>query len=182
MTVTASRTARLLNLSATAWKQSEVNKSHARLNEWATAYAASKVVGKYNGGTAAISAQIGTSDDTVERLAAAWVIFDILRHTDAQRARKNRRVHSYGRFLSLGVLWKRYEFDALSAFDYLESGLKIAAMEMQIEDEHNPLPEWHRRGINIYGLLQKLVTDVDLPADILETAEELKRKLARLTL
>lgn len=172
----------VLELAARAWKQSEVNKQHARLNEWATAFAASKVVGKYNGGTADISERLGISPDTVEHLAASWVIFDILRHADAQRARKNRKVYSYGRFLSLGVLWKRYEFDVLTAFDYLESGGKIAAMEQQIENEFNPLPEWHRRGISIYGLLQKFVTDLDLPADILETAEILRQKLARLTL
>lgn len=173
----------VFDLAARAWKQTETNYQHARLNEWVTAYAASKVVGTYTNGTKQLSARCGTSEDTIERLAAAWVIFARLRHTDALRARKNRQTHGYMRFLTLGALWRRYEnFDDQQAFEYLESGLSNAAMEAQIIDMHDPLPEWHRKGVALYGTLTKWITDASLPDDIREDAEKLARKLVRLTI
>jgi len=174
--------ARFLDLGSRAWKQSEVNKKHSRLNEWATAFAASKIVGRYDGGTAKFSASCGISDDTTERLAAAWIIYTRLAHTDALRARKNRKSHGYMRFLTLGSLWRRYEnFDDQQAFEYLESGLSNAAMEQQIIDIHDPLPEWHRKGISLYAQLEKWTTDESLPLDIKQAAKNLQTRLVRLT-
>jgi len=169
---------RLLLIAQSAWRMSAKNKADARLNEWATAFIASQIVGKYKSDTRQLSESLGTSVDTIEHLAAAWIIFDVLRKADAGRARKNRRTFSYGRFLSLGALWTRYEFETADAFEYLENGGHIAAMKQLIEDIHNPLPEWHRRIIGLYNPIEKLITD-DAPEDVKEWAKKNKLFIGR---
>lgn len=173
---------RWLSSASAAQTAADTRQADHRRAEWVVCAIAATVVGKYGRGlTRRIAENIGRSPDTVEHMAAAYAIYASLRARDARRAREARRKYGYLRFFELGVKWTRYEFDTADAFEYLESGLSTAAMGAQIEDVHNPVPEWRRRFFGTSRAVLKLVDD-DAPEEVRGWARlgaELFRKFAK---
>ena len=140
------------------WTQATMNEQTAMRQRWLVALIVSK--------KADTCRLLNISQDTKDQLRAAWAIYATIRAQDARRARELRIRHSYRRFVELGRLWLKYEFGVDDMAAYLDSEMSIAATVMQIEDIHNPLPEWQRKAINVCRWAQVIATSYDAPDDV----------------
>lgn len=96
------------------------------------------------------------SDDTMTQLRGAWYMYRFIRHYYPQKVRELRKRYGYSRFYDLYKEWQRFELAPDICIEHLESDLSNAAMVMQVQDAHDPLPEWQRKAGGWYKSFDKL--------------------------
>jgi hypothetical protein len=121
---------------------------------------------------------LGIAQDTKDNLVAGWAIFEALRHYDARKARELRNSYSYTRFMNMGALWVRYEFEPSQAIDHLTSNLSTRAMVQQIQDVHSPYPEWQRKAFAMSKGWDVIATS-DAPEEWRELAQRARELIAK---
>ena len=155
------------------WMQAGMNEQTAMRQRWLVALIVSK-----NTDTCRF---LNIPQDIKDQLRAAWAIYTAIRAQDARRAKELRIRHSYRRFVELGRLWLKYEFPVDDMCAYLDSEMSIRATVMQIEDIHNPLPEWERKAAGMYRWAQVIATSYDAPDDVRAWAAEGEKIMKRYT-
>lgn len=113
-----------------------------------------------------------TPTDTVYRLANAYDLFAVLVKMDFKKARQYRRKYPYTRFDLVYRQWLEYEFDPSRLWDYLDYKGGNVALNLFIEDNENPSPEWERRAERVYRDAKKLTTDFGVPDKLHKLAVE----------
>lgn len=96
------------------------------------------------------------TDDTMTQLRGAWRMLEFIREYYPAKARELRKRYGYSRFYDLYKEWTRYELAPDICIEHLESDLSNAAMVMQVQDVHDPRPEWMRNAQTIYNKLTKI--------------------------
>ena len=96
------------------------------------------------------------SDDTMTQLRGAWYMYRFIRQYYPAKARELRKRYGYSRFYDLYKEWQRFELAPDICIEHLESDLSNAAMVMQVQDVHDPRPEWMRGAQMIYNKVVKL--------------------------
>ena len=97
------------------------------------------------------------SQDTETQLRGAWYMYTFIRYYDPRKARELRKRYGYSRFYDLYKEWQRFELAPDICIEHLESDLSNAAMVMQVQDVHDPRPEWMRGAQMIYNKVSKIV-------------------------
>ena len=97
------------------------------------------------------------SDDTMTQLRGAYRMLEFIRQYYPAKARKLRKRYGYSRFYDLYKEWQRFELAPDICIEHLESDLSNAAMVMQVQDVHDPRPEWMRGAQMIYNKVSKIV-------------------------
>ena len=97
------------------------------------------------------------SDDTMTQLRGAYRMLEFIRQYYPVKARELRKRYGYSRFYELYKEWCRFEFAPDICIEHLESDLSNAAMVMQVQDVHDPRPEWMRGAQMIYNKVSKIV-------------------------
>lgn len=98
-----------------------------------------------------------SSDDTMTQLRGAWYMYRFIRQYYPAKARELRKRYGYSRFYDLYKEWQRFELAPDICIEHLESDLSNAAMVMQVQDVHDPRPEWMRGAQMIYNKVSKIV-------------------------
>jgi hypothetical protein len=120
------------------------------------------------------------TDDTMTKLRGAWAMLDFIRQYYPVEARQLRKEYGYSRFYDLYKEWCRYEFAPDICIDHLRSDLSNAGMVMQIEDVHDPRPEWERKGYGMYKTIGKFVeVSYDAPEWFTTWAKETRELFER---
>ena len=96
------------------------------------------------------------SDDTMTQLRGAYRMLEFIRQYYPAKARELRKRYGYSRFYDLYKEWQRFELAPDICIEHLESDLSNAAMVMQVQDVHDPLPEWQRKAGGWYKSFDKL--------------------------
>ena len=106
---------------------------------------------------------LGVDITTVHNLAKAEMLYLYLYEWDPRKAILARAIYSYIRFEAVWRKHARYELSPADCLEFLNSGLSNDAMEMQIEDIHDPAPEWMRKitGKKFNETMEKLAHPVD---------------------
>ena len=126
--------------------RADSNWSSSRARQWVVACIVSKR-----------SVRVTTeSEDTMTQLRGAYLMFEFIRHYYPAKARELRKRYGYSRFYDLYKEWRRFELAPDICIEHLESNLSNAAMVMQVQDVHDPLPEWRRNAQTIYNKVVKL--------------------------
>ena len=121
--------------------------SSSRSRQWVTACIVSKR-----------SIRVTTeSDDTMTQLRGAYRMLEFIRQYYPVKARELRKRYGYSRFYDLYKEWQRFELAPDICIEHLESDLSNAAMVMQVQDVHDPRPEWMRGAQMIYNKVSKIV-------------------------
>ena len=97
------------------------------------------------------------SDDTMTQLRGAWYMYRFIRQYYPVKARELRKRYGYSRFYDLYKEWSRFELAPDICIEHLESDLSNAGMVMQVQDVHDPRPEWMRGAQMIYNKVSKIV-------------------------
>jgi hypothetical protein len=114
--------------------------------------------------------------DTATKLRGAWIMLTFLRQYEPAKARQLRHEYGYSRFYEVYKKWQAYEMSPDECIEYIESDLSNTAMACQIEDMHDPKPEWERNAFTIYGKVTKLVqVSYDAPEWFRDWASETER-------
>jgi hypothetical protein len=114
------------------------------------------------------------------KLRGAWIMLNFIRDYCPTEARQLRKDYGYSRFYDLYKEWCRYEFAPDICIDHLRSDLSNVAMVMQIEDVHDPRPEWERKGYGMYKTIGKFVeVAYDAPEWFLTWARDSKKLFER---
>ena len=96
------------------------------------------------------------SEDTMTQLRGAYRMLEFIRQYYPAKARELRKRYGYSRFYDLYKEWCRFELAPDICIEHLESDLSNAAMVMQVQDAHDPRPEWMRGAQMIYNKVVKL--------------------------
>ena len=130
------------------WQQAADRRwSSSRARQWACAAIVSRKGIRVN----------SESEDTMTQLRGAYRMLEFIRQYYPAKARELRKRYGYSRFYDLYKEWSRYELAPDICIEHLESDLSNAAMVMQVQDVHDPRPEWMRNAFTIYGKISKLV-------------------------
>jgi hypothetical protein len=97
------------------------------------------------------------SEDTMTQLRGAWRMLEFIRQYYPAKARELRKKYGYSRFYDLYKEWQRFELAPDICIEHLESDLSNVAMVMQVQDVHDPRPEWMRGAQMIYNKVNKFV-------------------------
>ena len=97
------------------------------------------------------------SEDTMTQLRGAYRMLEFIRQYYPAKARELRKRYGYSRFYDLYKEWQRFELAPDICIEHLESDLSNAAMVMQVQDVHDPRPEWMRGAQMIYNKVSKIV-------------------------
>lgn len=154
-----------------AWTQSIADKHNAMRREWLVALILARKSSAWR--------EIGVPEKVADKLRAGWAIYNTLRHYDARKARELRNKYSYRRFMEMGALWVKYEFEPEQAISHLESDLTISGMTMQIIDAHSPYCEWQRKAFGLSKSLDVIAAIDDAPAEWRELAEQARKLLQK---
>lgn len=167
----------IVKIGASAWTTAQQNEYDQRLNEWATAFVCYRLTRARQ--LSRRVAELGISEDTGNKLTAAWLVFLQIREYDARKARELRRRYNYRRFVEMGGWWTRYEFPHHVAVEHLESDKSNAEMVAEIRNTHDQSPAWERTLIGLYKPFNFLSSTVSLPHDVKEWVEQGKKILVR---
>jgi hypothetical protein len=149
---------RWANKAGAAWSGAQTDRHNAMRREWLVALILSRKSSTWR-------TIDGMTEKIADKLRAGWVIYAAIRHHNAPRARELRNTYGYRRFMEMGALWVRYEFETEQAIDHLTSDLSTTAMTMQIIDAHDPRPEWFRRAQGMVKQSEVIFTSYDAPED-----------------
>jgi len=135
--------------------------------QWGVCFAARRIVGEYQrGDTIGLALRLRRSVDTIERMAAAAVVYLSLRRELPQTS-ELRFCLPYAHFWKLGQAIKRYEFGPLEAIGYLaaakQEGWSPESMADYIESEQEPTEyrsRWGRKLNRLHSSAEKMLEDV----------------------
>ena len=125
--------------------KADANWTNARVKQWLVAMIVTER-----------AVRVG-SDDTMTQLRGAWYMYRFIRQYYPAKARELRKRYGYSRFYDLYKEWQRFELAPDICIEHLESDLSNAAMVMQVQDVHDPRPEWMRGAQMIYNKVSKIV-------------------------
>ena len=130
------------------WQQAADRRwTSSRARQWAVAAIVSKRNVRVN----------SESEDTMTQLRGAYRMLEFIRQYYPAKARELRKRYGYSRFYDLYKEWQRFELAPDICIEHLESDLSNAAMVMQVQDIHDPRPEWMRGAQAIYNKVNKFV-------------------------
>jgi len=142
-------------IAASAWQAAADEQTAARCHQWITALICRRTRGA--------ARDMNISQDTRDKLSAAWMVYETIRAHDAQKARTLRKRYGYRRFLDAGAMMARYDITPLEVAEHIESQLSNAAMQHAMIDAHDPQPEWWRKLYSVNAMAEKIATAYDVP-------------------
>lgn len=167
---------------ADLWTQANILRSNSESFRWRVASTALAVFGTDS--TMKLAAALDGSVDTVHNLAKAQRLYLYLYGWNEQKAILARSIYGYVRFAEVWTKHARYEFSPAECLEFLISDLSNGAMSAEIENAHNPEPEWKRRILDPKFTLKitKIATepDADQPIEVTQLAKELAAWIERL--
>lgn len=165
-----------------AWADAERLRGDSEGKRWEVAPTALEVYG--TSGTARLAAVLDGSVDTVSNLAKAQRLYLYLCSWDEQKANLARAIYGYLRFAEVWQKHSRYEFSPAECLEYLMAKLGNDALGAEIENHHNPQPEWKRRIVDAKFVrkIERIATepDPDQPIAITRAARFLAARIERL--